>query len=120
MIYIHVPRMGGGTVRSRLVSLSSAERRQSRRWLPLAVRQGRITTNCDSHPLLNRLHKPDPELPPDAQDKRSLIHVDPSDWETWLRGRHEDVLPLIKPPAVEDFDMSDAIRTDEALAALGR
>ncbi len=79
-----------------------------------------ITTNCDSHPLLNRLHKPAPELPPDAQDKRSLIHVDPSDWETWLHGRHEDVLPLIKPPAVESFDLSDAVRTDAALAALSR
>lgn len=77
-----------------------------------------ITTNCDSHPLLNRLHKPDPNLPPDAQDKRSLVHVAPAHWEQWLRGTVGDALQLIKPPPVDDFDLADAIRTDQALAAM--
>lgn len=79
-----------------------------------------LTTNCDSHPLLNRLHKPDPELPPDAQDKRSLIHVPPSSWETWLRGTVEEAQRLVAPPPIEDFEPADAIRTDQALNALRR
>lgn len=69
------------------------------------------------HPLLNRLHKPDPDLPPDAQDKRSLIHVPPTSWEQWLRGTVDDALQLVKPPPTEDFDLADAVRTDEALMA---
>lgn len=31
-----------------------------------------LTLNADNHPLMNRMHKPDPKLPPDQQDKRSL------------------------------------------------
>lgn len=77
-----------------------------------------LTTNCDSHPLLNRLHKPDPDLPPDKQDKRSLVNVPPSSWERWLRGSVDDALQLVVPPAVEDFDLGDAIKTDQALAVL--
>lgn len=79
-----------------------------------------LTTNCDSHPLLNRLHKPDPELPPDAQDKRSLVHVNPADWEQWLRGSVDEALQLVRPPALEAFDLADAVKTDQALAAMGR
>ena len=45
-----------------------------------------ITCNCDGHPLLGRLHKPDPTLPADQQDKRAVAHIDPADWSTWLHG----------------------------------
>lgn len=76
-----------------------------------------ITTNCDTHPLLNRLHKPDPELPPDKQDKRSLVHVQPTDWDRWLNGTVDDALQLVKPPPLEAFDLADAAKTDEVLAA---
>lgn len=78
-----------------------------------------LTTNCDSHPLLNRLHKPDPDLPPAAQDKRSLAHVPPSNWEIWLGGTVEEAQRLLAPPPIEDFDLADAHRTDQVLAALG-
>lgn len=30
-----------------------------------------LTINADHHPLMSRMHKPDPKLPPDQQDKRS-------------------------------------------------
>jgi putative SOS response-associated peptidase YedK len=79
-----------------------------------------LTTNCDTHHLLNRLHKPDPELPADAQDKRSLVHVAPANWEQWLRGNVDEALQLVQPPPAEDFDLADAIKTDKALASLGR
>ncbi|MEO7246389.1 MAG: SOS response-associated peptidase family protein, partial [Rubrivivax sp.] len=39
-----------------------------------------ITLNCDGHALLGRLHKPDPRLPADAQDKRSVLPLEPADW----------------------------------------
>jgi len=56
-------------------------------------------------------------LPPEQQDKRSLIHVDPQDWETWLQGSVDDALALNKPQAMDVFDLADAGRTDEALRA---
>lgn len=77
-----------------------------------------LTTNCDSHPLLNRLHKPDPELAPDAQDKRSLAHIEPADWARWLRGSLDEARALVVPPAVEMFDRADAVKTDQVLAQL--
>ena len=47
-----------------------------------------LTQNCDAHPLLNRMHKPDPALPPDAQDKRSVVvgylhGLEPMDMHAW-------------------------------------
>ena len=74
-----------------------------------------LTTNCDSHPLLNRLHKPDPDLPPDGQDKRSLVQVEPPDWERWLTGTLDDARDLIKVAPMDVFDLADAERTDAVL-----
>jgi hypothetical protein len=62
-----------------------------------------LTQNCDKHPLLNRMHKPDPSLPPDAQDKRSVVPIEPADWEQWLHGSTEDALALVKLPSEELF-----------------
>lgn len=75
-----------------------------------------ITCNCDGHALLGRLHKPDPQLPPDAQDKRSLIHVDPEHWSQWLEGSETEARSLIKPQSETVFDQSDAQSTDALLA----
>ena len=76
-----------------------------------------ITVNCDGHPLLGRLHKPDPKLPADAQDKRSLIHIEPEHWAQWLAGSEDEARALIQPPPLEMFDLADARRTDQLLAA---
>lgn len=75
-----------------------------------------ITCNCDSHPLLNRLHKPDPQLPPDKQDKRAVVHIDSGDWYQWLYGTQDEALQLIRPQAQDVFDQADALRTDQILA----
>ena len=69
------------------------------------------------HPLLARLHKHDPNLPPDKQDKRAVAHIDKADWDTWLHGIEEQALSLIKPQPMEVFDLTDAIKTDAILAA---
>lgn len=37
-----------------------------------------LTMNSDSHPMLRRLHKPDPKLPADQQDKRAVVHIEPA------------------------------------------
>lgn len=76
-----------------------------------------LTVNCDGHPLLGRLHKPDPKLPVDAQDKRSLVPLEPEQWATWLHGSADEARALLVPPPGERFDLADAARTDAILAA---
>ena len=83
-----------------------------------------LTCNCDSHELLNRLHKPVRDqatgeiLPMDRQDKRSLVHIDPEHWEKWLYGSQDEALALIAPQPAEVFDQADAELTDGLLAKL--
>lgn len=67
-----------------------------------------LTINADQHPLMSRMHKPDPKFPPDQQDKRSVIAIEPGDVDRWLRGSTGQVLDLIKPPAIELFDAGPA------------
>lgn len=43
-----------------------------------------LTLNADHHPLMSRMHKPDPKLPPDAQDKRTVVVLEPETWGDWL------------------------------------
>ena len=77
-----------------------------------------LTTNCDEHPLLSRLHKPDPKLAPDKQDKRAVIHIEPEHWKAWLNGSSADAQRLLKPAPAEMFDLADAERTDALIAAM--
>lgn len=78
-----------------------------------------VTRNCDGHPLLGRLHRHNDKLPDDAQDKRSLVHIDPENWEEWFHGSEAVARDLIKLQPTEVFDLADARATDAALAALG-
>lgn len=55
-----------------------------------------LTVNADHHPLMRRMHKPDPKLPPEAQDKRSVIPVAFEDVDLWLHGRSDDVRSLLR------------------------
>ena len=57
-----------------------------------------ITQNCDGHPVLGRMHKPDPELPPDQQDKRTVVPLEPQHWDQWLQGSEADAQALIQLP----------------------
>lgn len=82
-----------------------------------------LTINVDSHPLLNRLHKPEMDkptgkpLPPEAQDKRGEAHVEPKDWDTWLHGTIEEAAQLLVPAPPEMFDQAPAQRIDQQLMA---
>lgn len=78
-----------------------------------------LTMNCDGHPLLARLHKPDPQLPDDAQDKRSAIPIQPDLWDLWLHGPQEEACrEVLKLPPAELFEPSVTQETDALLARL--
>ena len=62
-----------------------------------------LTLNADAHPLMNRMHKPDPKLGPDQQDKRSLVLLDSNDFDAWLEGTVEQASGLIRLAPVETF-----------------
>lgn len=62
-----------------------------------------LTINCDGHPLMGRMHKPDPKLPTDKQDKRSVISIEACDVDQWLAGTVADAQELLRVPALELF-----------------
>ena len=43
-----------------------------------------LTLNADAHPLMRRMHKPDPKLTPDQQDKRCVVPIEAEDVDAWL------------------------------------
>jgi putative SOS response-associated peptidase YedK len=63
-----------------------------------------LTINADAHPLMRRMHKPDPKLPPQAQDKRSVVALEPADIDLWLYGEPAQAAKLVRLSPVEDFD----------------
>jgi putative SOS response-associated peptidase YedK len=63
-----------------------------------------LTINADAHPLLRRMHKPDPALPSDGQDKRSVVVLRPEDEATWLRGSPAQAAAVVGLAPVEVFD----------------
>lgn len=63
-----------------------------------------ITQNADAHPLMRRMHKPDPKLPPDQQDKRSVVAIERGDFEQWLTGTIEDAKVLVQLTPPELFE----------------
>lgn len=62
-----------------------------------------LTINADAHPLMSRMHKPDPKLAADKQDKRSVIPLEPNDYDQWLEGTQVDAAALLRVPAAELF-----------------
>jgi putative SOS response-associated peptidase YedK len=62
-----------------------------------------LTQNCDHHPLLKLMHKPDPALPPDQQDKRSVIPIERAHWNQWLNGSIEEAMALVQVPDIDLF-----------------
>lgn len=68
-----------------------------------------LTLNADGHPLMSRMHKPDPKLPPDAQDKRSVVAIERDDVDIWLRGSNDEAASLVRVPEVELFAAEPAM-----------
>lgn len=68
-----------------------------------------LTINADSHPLMSRMHKPDPKLPADKQDKRSVIPIAPEDCDLWLAGTVNDARRLLRLSLSEIFEAEPLI-----------
>ncbi|EYC51691.1 hypothetical protein AZ34_11775 [Hylemonella gracilis str. Niagara R] len=62
-----------------------------------------LTINADAHPIMSRMHKPDPKLPPDHQDKRSVISIEVGDVDLWLQGTVDQARALLAAPAAGRF-----------------
>jgi putative SOS response-associated peptidase YedK len=60
-----------------------------------------LTVNADDHPIMSRMHKPDPKLPPDQQDKRSVVAIEQGDVDQWLQGSVGEAGALLTAPAVK-------------------
>lgn len=57
-----------------------------------------LTLNADAHPLMSRMHKPDPAYGPEEQDKRSVIPIELADVDRWLSGTLAEASELIRLP----------------------
>ena len=67
-----------------------------------------LTINADAHPLMSRMHKPDPKLAADKQDKRSVVPIEPEDVDAWLHGPVEQAVELVRRAPVDRFDARPA------------
>lgn len=70
-----------------------------------------LTINADAHPLMRRMHKPDPKLRPDQQDKRSVVAVELDDVDQWLYAPAEEAVKLVKltPPEMMEAGPSEPL-----------
>ena len=67
-----------------------------------------LTINADSHPLMRRMHKPDPKLPADQQDKRSVVPIKFADVDRWLTGTVQEASALLRMPEATLIDARPA------------
>lgn len=74
-----------------------------------------LTQNCDAHPLLRQFHKPDPNLPADKQDKRSVVPIAREHWDTWLNGSIEEARALIRLPAADSSSTAPPTLTNRSI-----
>jgi len=74
-----------------------------------------LTINADSHPLMRRMHKPDPKLGPHEQDKRSVIAIEASDVDPWLTGTVQQAQQLLRLTPVELFDAGPSSASQPSL-----
>jgi putative SOS response-associated peptidase YedK len=68
-----------------------------------------LTLNADEHPLMNRMHRPDPKRPPGMQDKRSVVPIDFENVGTWLHGTQEQAVALVRLQPPEVFDAKPVV-----------
>jgi putative SOS response-associated peptidase YedK len=63
-----------------------------------------LTLNADAHPLMSRMHKPDPKLRPDQQDKRSVVAIEIEDVDQWLHGTPAHAAGLVRLAPADVFE----------------
>lgn len=77
-----------------------------------------LTQNCDGHPILALMHKPDPKLPADRQDKRTVVPIWEQDQDPWLHGTVGQARSLIRVPAPDTLEHGPADPVRAAVKAL--
>jgi putative SOS response-associated peptidase YedK len=60
-----------------------------------------LTVNADAHPLMRRMHKPNPRYGPDDQDKRSVVAIESLNVDRWLYGNRDEVRQLVAAPSMD-------------------
>lgn len=70
-----------------------------------------LTINADDHPVMNRMHRPDPKRPPNMQDKRSVVPIQLADVDAWLSAPLAQASQLMKLAPVDAFDAAPAVTT---------
>jgi len=68
-----------------------------------------LTLNADEHPLMKRMHRPDPKRPTDMQDKRSVVPIEREDVDTWLAAPLAQARELIRLAPVSVFAAQPAV-----------
>lgn len=58
---------------------------------------------------MSRVHKPEPKLGPEQQDKRSVVPIEMADVDRWLFGTVDDATKLVRLPPVEVFAAGPAV-----------
>lgn len=67
-----------------------------------------LTINADDHPLMGRMHRPDPKRPPNMQDKRSVVPIELADVDAWLHAPLEQAAALVKLAPAQRFEPAAA------------
>jgi putative SOS response-associated peptidase YedK len=67
-----------------------------------------LTINADVHPIMRRMHKPDPKLGPDRQDKRSVVAIEVEEADRWLFGTEADARAIVRLTPAELIDAGPA------------
>lgn len=67
-----------------------------------------LTQNCDGHPILELMHKPEPGLPANRQDKRTVVPIWEQDQDAWLHGGVVQARALIRVPAPDTLEHGPA------------
>ncbi len=73
-----------------------------------------LTLNADAHPLMNRMHKPDPKRSADMQDKRSVVPIEPQHVDTWLHAPVAEAAKLIQLAPASIFDAAPGMHAGKA------
>jgi len=60
-----------------------------------------LTVNCDQNPVLNRFHAP-------GHEKRSLVHIEPDDYDAWLAAPPDLARVMLEAPSPEVLEVSAA------------
>ena len=62
-----------------------------------------LTVNADACPLMSRMHKPDKQLAPEAQDKRAVVPIEREQVDLWLHGRQNEIMSLLAHAPLERY-----------------